>query len=93
MFKMINQVRNEAAEDFLCLLKEWKKLCIEFGVLGSKQNEDESSEVISSECDEDESNCNKSSVSRGEFEVQRLLNICYGDPNKVQKPGLYFQVL
>ncbi|XP_017236074.1 DNA (cytosine-5)-methyltransferase CMT3 [Daucus carota subsp. sativus] len=86
------KVRNEAAEDFLCLLKEWKKLCIEFGVLGSKQNEDESSEVISSECDEDESNCNKSSVSRGEFEVQRLLNICYGDPNKVQKPGLYFQV-
>ncbi|KAH7576064.1 hypothetical protein JRO89_XS02G0285600 [Xanthoceras sorbifolium] len=48
------QVRNEAAEDFLSLLKE----------------------------------C----VSDGEFEVEKLLAVCYGDPNKVKKPGVHFKV-
>ncbi|KAL8091291.1 DNA (cytosine-5)-methyltransferase 1-like [Apium graveolens] len=86
------KVRNEAAENFLCLLKEWQKLCIEFGVLGSKQNEDEASETISSESNNDEDNSKDSSVSTGEFEVQKLLDVCYGDPNKVQKPGLHFKV-
>lgn len=84
-------MRNEAAEDFLCLLKEWQKLCTEYGLLGSKQNEDEASETISSESIKDEDK--DFPVSTGEFEVQRLLDVCYGDPNKVEKRGLYFKVL
>jgi len=27
-----------------------------------------------------------------DFEVEKLLAICHGDPNKVKKPGLYFKV-
>lgn len=27
------------------------------------------------------------------FEVERLLDICYGDPNKTGKDGLWFKVL
>ncbi|KAL8091292.1 hypothetical protein AgCh_040403 [Apium graveolens] len=86
------KVRNEAAEDFLNLLKEWKKLCIKFGLLGSNQNDDEASETISSESNKDADKFTDSSVSTGEFEVQRLLDVCYGDPNKVKKRGLYFKV-
>lgn len=43
--------------------------------------------VLSTYKYEDEDKC-KGSVSPNEFEVQkRLLDICYGDPNKVKKPG------
>ena len=27
-----------------------------------------------------------------DFEVQDLLAVCYGDPNNLNKPGLYFKV-
>ncbi|KAK1381682.1 Chromomethylase [Heracleum sosnowskyi] len=86
------KVRNEAAEDYLCLLKEWQKLCTEYGLLGSKQNEDAASETISSESNKDEDKTKDSSVSTDEFEVQDLVDVCYGDPNNVQNRGLYFKV-
>ena len=44
--------------------------------------------------DSDESEVDDGVVpSEGEYEVQKLLAICYGDPNKNKKTGLYFQVL
>ncbi|PPR99885.1 hypothetical protein GOBAR_AA20774 [Gossypium barbadense] len=41
------KVRNEAAEDFLCLLKEWEKLCQKFSLLEpNKPSETVSSETV-----------------------------------------------
>lgn len=85
-------MRNEAAEDFLSLLKEWEKLCQEFGLLGSDREEDVILKPNNSDSDEDENGCDNSMVSPDEFEVRRLLDVCYGDPNKVKKCGLYFKV-
>ncbi|XP_028078261.1 DNA (cytosine-5)-methyltransferase 1-like [Camellia sinensis] len=84
------EVRNEAAEDFLSLLKEWEKLCKEFQLLGSHQSEDSNSEQNSLDSDDDVDD--GSTVPSGEFEVGKLLAICYGDPNSVNKHGLHFKV-
>ncbi|KAL8255700.1 hypothetical protein R6Q59_030767 [Mikania micrantha] len=83
------QVRNEAAEDFLSLLKEWEKLCKEFDLLGSKNDED--TIVKSEESDSEEIEENRDPYE-GEFEVQRLTAICYGDPNKANNKRLHFKV-
>jgi len=70
------------AEDFLSLLKEWEKLCKE--LLSSDANQQEDANI-----DEDSDD---DSLSPGEFEVETLLDICYGDPNYTRKHGLYFKV-
>lgn len=85
-------MRNEAAEDFLSLLKEWEKLCKEFQLLGSHQSEDLNLEPKNSHVDDDEDGSDESSVYSDEFEVGKLLSVCYGDPNKIKKRGLYFKV-
>ncbi|KAK8699253.1 hypothetical protein V6N13_115344 [Hibiscus sabdariffa] len=98
------KVRNEAAEDFLCLLKEWEKLCQRFSLLDpSKPSEDISSEAVEEEdddgqgCEEEkekekEGQDDSGSEDSEDFEVERLLDICFGDPNKMRKRGLYFKV-
>ncbi|KAK1435027.1 hypothetical protein QVD17_00782 [Tagetes erecta] len=83
------QVRNEAAGDFLSLLKEWEKLCKEFDLLGSKRDED--TNVKSEESDSEEID-EKRDPYKGEFEVQKLTAVCYGDPNKAHKQKLHFKV-
>ncbi|KAJ0605724.1 putative DNA (cytosine-5-)-methyltransferase [Helianthus annuus] len=83
------QVRNEAADDFLSLLKEWEKLCKQFGLLGSKRDED--TNVKSEESDSEEIDESRDPY-KGEFEVQRLTAVCYGDPNKANKQKLHFKV-
>lgn len=45
-----------------------------------------------SDDEEDEDGDDGSPVPRGEFEVKKLVAICYGDPNEINKPGLYFKV-
>ncbi|XVE48572.1 hypothetical protein DITRI_Ditri01bG0012100 [Diplodiscus trichospermus] len=100
------KVRNEAAEDFLCLLKEWEKLCRKFSLLDSDKPLENGSSGTSDEEDDDGQGCKEeeedeakereddtgSEDSSEEFEVERLLDICFGDPNKVKKPGSYFKV-
>ncbi|KAG5533803.1 hypothetical protein RHGRI_027858 [Rhododendron griersonianum] len=85
------EVRNEKADDFLSLLKEWEKLCKEFQLVDSDV-EDSDFEENNLGCDENKDNDDESSVSPGEYEVEKLLSICYGDPNEIQKTGLYFEV-
>lgn len=96
---MDEQVRNEAAEDFLSLLKEWEKLCQQFSLFGSDKELEQSLNSVSKEEEEEEEeeedeeeNDKASNVSDEEFEVERLLAVCYGDPNKVKKSGVYFKV-
>ncbi|KAK1567002.1 hypothetical protein Q3G72_007135 [Acer saccharum] len=102
------QVRNEAAEDFLSLLKEWPILCKKYAqgkeldqspdLVTEEEGEEEEKggegEEEGEEKEEEGENDNNedSSVSDGEFEVEKLLAICYGDPNKVKKSGVYFKV-
>lgn len=82
-------IRNESAEDFLDLLKEWEKLCKRhrFGsaerthISHSRAREKRDIKVDSHE--EDPS---------GEFEVSSIVDICYGDPSETGKRGMRFKV-
>ncbi|KAG2623795.1 hypothetical protein PVAP13_3KG081100 [Panicum virgatum] len=81
------RVRNETTDDFLELLKQWEKLCKTYVKLRSKLKSHSSDLAQSSretlEC---------STVPPEEFEVWKLVDICFGDPNGVGKRGLYFKV-
>ncbi|KAL5550863.1 hypothetical protein UlMin_001039 [Ulmus minor] len=78
-------VRNEAAEDFLDLLKEWEKLCKLYKSDDFERTRSTRSGASSSVKSDDDS-------SDEEFEVSKLVDICYGDPNGTDKRGLYFKV-
>ncbi|KAK2968575.1 hypothetical protein RJ640_006766, partial [Escallonia rubra] len=85
------QVRNECAEDFLMLLKEWQKLCATFVKLGygdsAIMQEDEADEESSVDDDDD------AGEDEGEvYEVEKVLSICYGDPKKIKEGGLYLKI-
>lgn len=92
---------NESAEDFLRLLKEWRRLCQKFSLIPKT----EPLELDSDFEDDNESENNVEGESDGyemspdEFEVDEVLSICYGDPKKANasakkvKPStLYFKV-
>lgn len=88
------QVRNESAEDFLLLLKEWEKLCIYFSLVKSDYFPQDYSDLFGTEDDDDGSG---SDDSEGEenvevFEVEKILKICYGDPKETKERGLYLKV-
>ncbi|KAK4355044.1 hypothetical protein RND71_027238 [Anisodus tanguticus] len=88
------QVRNEYASDFLSLLKEWVQLCVSCSLVKSTVSPHPllkvTDEVEEENVDEGE---HSGDDKEGEiFEVGELLEVCYGDPNKVNKPGLYFKV-
>ncbi|XP_039011093.1 DNA (cytosine-5)-methyltransferase CMT3-like isoform X1 [Hibiscus syriacus] len=88
-------VRNEPAEDFLALLKEWERLCASFSLSKSENLEKQS---FNSYDDEDDGNDeveeeNGNDDSDGEvFEVEKFLAICYGDPKENGERGLHFKV-
>lgn len=71
------------AEEFLSLLKEWKKLCNDM-VLSAPGPPPPPNEVTHLDDNTDDD----SPLELGEFEVENLLDICY-----VKKKGLYFKVL
>ncbi|CAI9774461.1 unnamed protein product [Fraxinus pennsylvanica] len=77
------EVRNESAEDFLNLLKEWEKLC------ASHLSAETSGPVLENGL----SDCMENDESGSEiFEVSEILSICYGDPNKTGKSAMYFKI-
>lgn len=78
-------MRNEKAGDFLALLKEWDALCKKYIVQKDITIESEVAQSLTD--DEDEP------VSEEIFEVEKLLDICYGDPNSTGQVGLWFKVL
>ncbi|XP_073139709.1 DNA (cytosine-5)-methyltransferase CMT3-like [Henckelia pumila] len=90
------QVRNESAEDFLHLLKEWEKLCASFlsvdknGLASEIENFDdiEDDKSDNNNVDEEDVDGNQSEI----YEVQEILSICYGDPNNDKNRGLYFKI-
>lgn len=88
------KVRNEAADDFLSVLKEWAKLCQYLSIYDTNKVPEQSLNFMSEEEEEEEDkeNDDDSNVPNEEFEVERLTAVCYGDPNKTKKPGVYFKV-
>ena len=87
-------MRNEKAEDFLLLIKEWEKLCKRFSLLGSAKLQSRSSNAILGEDDESDGVLEEEAKTpEGEFEVGRLVGICFGDPNEIGVQGLKFKVI
>ncbi|XWS49335.1 hypothetical protein CRYUN_Cryun13aG0154800 [Craigia yunnanensis] len=84
-------VRNEAADDFLQLLKEWEKLCKLYAV--DKVERRYPSRSTTSQAVRNDANSPKDAdVPPGELEVYSLVDIFYGDPRKTGKRGLNFKV-
>ncbi|KAK8614291.1 hypothetical protein V6N13_122655 [Hibiscus sabdariffa] len=83
-------VRNEAADDFLQLLKEWEKLCKRYGVDNVEKtypSRSRTSEAVGN----NDSPANDADSS-DELEVSGLVDICYGDPCNTGNRGLKFKV-
>ncbi|WJX25975.1 DNA (cytosine-5-)-methyltransferase [Trifolium repens] len=88
------EVRNESAEIFLSLLKEWEKLCCYFSLIDSNVPHDQYSNLFSAEEEEEDvdgTDCEESNEDEI-FEVSEVHDIRYADANKENKPGLYFKV-
>ncbi|KAF3950783.1 hypothetical protein CMV_023507 [Castanea mollissima] len=83
-------VRNETAEDFLELLKEWEKLCRRYKVSDVGRTRQSRAETLRSHKSDESSSDDE--FSSGEYEVSRLVDICYGNPNRKGKRGLHFKV-
>lgn len=83
-------MRNESAEDFLQLLKEWEKLCKRYNV-GDIERKTPMRSRSSGEKKQVNSQADDSSDD--ELEVSRLVDICYGDPSKTGKHSLYLKVI
>ncbi|WVZ97098.1 hypothetical protein U9M48_042658 [Paspalum notatum var. saurae] len=81
------RVRNETTNDFLELLKEWKKLCKTYVKICCKVK---SHSNVTTQSSNETPDC--STIPPEEFEVWKLVDICFGDPNGVRKHGLYFKV-
>ena len=79
------QVRNEAAEDFLSLIKEWKRLCDKYSDTNIEPEFDDGEET-----DAISSNENGSNESR-EYEVEKINGIRWLGPTNRRKKGLEFK--
>ncbi|KMT16724.1 hypothetical protein BVRB_3g050080 [Beta vulgaris subsp. vulgaris] len=89
------QIRNEPAEEYLGLLKEWDKLCKRY--VDNTGNKTKSSPRVQKQSlsqlqSQRSMNSSKNKKLSVEYEVASLVDICYGDPNKRGKHGLHFQV-
>lgn len=92
-FSGLLQVRNESADHFLELLREWQKLCLKYC-----QPDDQ--KIITrgraplkvKETPKEEEPDSDSDVQEGEFEVECLLDIRHVDPTKENESGLEFKV-
>lgn len=84
------QVRNESADDFFSLLKEWRKLCKKYCVnVGKLEDSCSKNFIVKYSKRITDSNFK---ISDGEFEVLKIVDICYGDPTSTGKSGLKFKV-
>lgn len=92
------EVVNEAAEDFLTLLKEWKRLCEKFGLIPRTEPMEPDSDSEDDEDEEDDDadmDIKWNEVPPDEFEVDKFLAIVFGNPKKVKghpPSALYLRV-
>ncbi|KAH9611748.1 hypothetical protein KSS87_012087 [Heliosperma pusillum] len=87
------EVRNETVDDFLALMKEWKKLCATYSLI---EGDDTHKVVDAMEADDAEDAEEEESEEEADneevFEVESIIGICYGDPKENKKSGLHFKV-
>ncbi|KAG6417187.1 hypothetical protein SASPL_119338 [Salvia splendens] len=84
------QVRNEKADDFLRLLVEWEKLCVSYLSSENKGTSNEHvKEVVEDDVEEEE---NGDEDDAEVYEVEEILEVCYGDPNEKNSPELHFKI-
>ncbi|CAJ2676163.1 DNA (cytosine-5)-methyltransferase CMT3-like [Trifolium pratense] len=90
------EVRNETAENFLLLLKEWEKLCCYFSLITNMVPHEEFTKLFNEEVEEDDSAEIEENTGEEIFEVFKVLAVCYGVPKTKKKIknklGLYFKV-
>ncbi|KAL4585179.1 hypothetical protein LXL04_009794 [Taraxacum kok-saghyz] len=87
------EVRNESAEDFLQLLKEWEKLCQSYSLIGGGDSQPKEEPATIEEDEEEEEEEDDNDVDNVEiFEVDQILSICYGDPKEIKKRDLYLKI-
>ncbi|CAL0332504.1 unnamed protein product [Lupinus luteus] len=88
------EVRNETAENFLSLLKEWEKLCSYFSLVNYTVPHEQFVNLF--KVDEDDDNGaeeeNDDNDDEEVFEVSEVLSVCYGDPIGKKEQGLHFKV-
>ncbi|KNA23044.1 hypothetical protein SOVF_028590 [Spinacia oleracea] len=85
------QVKNETADDFLELLKNWEILCKKF-VIEEKQKPFPSPQKVSDLAEACSDGQPDSESGADELEVSSLVDICYGDIDESGKQGLKFKV-
>jgi len=85
------KVKNEAAKDFLELLKHWEKLCKNF-VTKDLETYVSSPESASDATDMNLDAQSGSDISDEELEALSLVDICFGDAGESGKCGLKFKV-
>ena len=76
-------MRNEKADEFLALVKEWAVLCDKY------VQKDFGSDLAGSIAEEDDGSVGD--LDEDEFVVEKLIGICYGGNGRDN--GLYFKVL
>lgn len=92
-------MRNEPAEDFLCLLKEWERLCVSCSLIKSNSlphpclNFANHNNGKSDSSHEEDDEVSRSDTDDEIYEVELILDICFGDLKETGKSGLYFKVL
>ncbi|KAM7487179.1 hypothetical protein LguiB_024663 [Lonicera macranthoides] len=88
------EVRNETAEDFLSLLKEWEKLCASYSLIGSNDSEQQHifPKSTTDEGDSDNEANDDDELDPEEFEVEQILSIRYCEPKESAKSGLQLKI-
>ncbi|CAI0418779.1 unnamed protein product [Linum tenue] len=85
------QVRGEPAEDFLALLKEWEKLCKKY--MDTVPEKTHSRRSMASKAENwNDDRLNEADVAAGEFEVSKIVDICFGHPSSSGNHGLKLKV-
>ena len=87
---LVLQIRNESAEDFRDLIKEWDKLCKQY-MVEEEQTQSNDFTFAGSADDAIPATANKN-VAEDEYEVERLVDICYSDLDGTSERGLKFKV-
>ncbi|KAJ0812135.1 putative DNA (cytosine-5-)-methyltransferase [Helianthus annuus] len=77
------QIRNESASDFLDLIKEWDKLCKKYPVKKRTRHVPPDDVIPSKE---------HNVVPKDEYEVEKVVDICYSELSGSSKRGLKFKV-
>ncbi|GFP81142.1 DNA (cytosine-5)-methyltransferase 1 [Phtheirospermum japonicum] len=89
------QVRNESAEDFLLLLKEWEKLCTNLLLSDNNGSSSENGKLNDEKDDEDADNGEEDGAESEDsevYEVDEILAMCHGDPNNKGTCELHFKI-